>query len=637
MAGGQIRGGTSGSDGSYFVGSLSTCAYRARASAPGYITEYYDNATASGDADPVQVTQPDNTPGINFSLARESTGSTISGPFLDEAGQPIGDARVEVRSRSYAMQASGPSDPLTGAFRFTVPPGEYQLTAFKDNYAHSDWNGVFWYQVPAGEQVEGIELILPPAAYVRPRVFMADGTTPLPGIIMFAGTLAPNSYQVLTRASSNGVSDAEGRFSEDMVIPANWDVYIRSPLYFGDSPPYIMEYYAAAGSTPAITQADPLNLDPGETAEITFSIDPVPTAPVTPADGGQVRLEASVTTTVTIPSGAVTEEGELFLYPFFAHNAAPNGTLPNGFAASVVANAGGTIAEFLEPVTIEVAYSDPDVPWGVDETEMALYFYDTDPLVNRWVALPSTVDASANILTATTDHLSSFQVMGSREGIYLPVTLMPRPEQTIDLGDVIRTIDSPGQYTQGLAYDGTALWIISENRLYRVNAQSGAILTSFAGPAGDLQDLTWDGTALWVTSYQTGTLYRLSPSDGHVLHSIPSPSTKPVGLAWDGTSLWHTADNGRLYRLDPASGAILQDVANPLVNSTTMLAWDGSQLWLSAYSGSQLSRYRITDWQRTLSVPSRASGSKGIVWSEGNLWNAGFNDDTIYLIYVTAK
>ena len=73
MNGGQIRESHSAADGSFTVYGLSTGEYTAVARADGFEDEYYYNAAGWWSADPIQATQPENTPGINFTLTPVGT------------------------------------------------------------------------------------------------------------------------------------------------------------------------------------------------------------------------------------------------------------------------------------------------------------------------------------------------------------------------------------------------------------------------------------------------------------------------------------------------------------------------------------------------------------------------------------
>jgi hypothetical protein len=69
-------------------------------------------------------------------------------------------------------------------------------------------------------------------------------------------------------------------------------------------------------------------------------------------------------------------------------------------------------------------------------------------------------------------------------------------------------------------------------------------------PAG----LAWDGKTIWVAGRKACKLFQIDPQTGAVLTSIPSPGDFPTGLAFDGRILWHTDEHARtLYGIEQGS------------------------------------------------------------------------------------
>jgi glutamine cyclotransferase len=197
-------------------------------------------------------------------------------------------------------------------------------------------------------------------------------------------------------------------------------------------------------------------------------------------------------------------------------------------------------------------------------------------------------------------------------------------------GDVIKTIPAPANGAQGLAWDGSNLWVVWGD-IYKVDPANGSVLAQIPGPAGDIQGLTWDGSTLWCVSYATDYIYQLNPSDGTVLNSFPSPGSQPIGIAWDGAYLWHSDENGILYKLDPSDGSVAGSVPAPH-SSVHMLDWDGQYLWTSA---DRLYQFDTSSWQTLKSIRAPAAFLKGITWDGENLWSGGWEDDTLYLLDAT--
>lgn len=137
---------------------------------------------------------------------------------------------------------------------------------------------------------------------------------------------------------------------------------------------------------------------------------------------------------------------------------------------------------------------------------------------------------------------------------------------------ILSTCADPVEGVGGLAYDGTYIWAGDYSGWARVSAIDPATCTvarQIPATDGNIGGLAWDGSAVWVCYEQTAMIQRLDPNTGAVLTSFAGPghgSADPdaSGLAWDGTYLWH-ADYGldMIYRLDPHDGTVLQSFPSP--------------------------------------------------------------------------
>ena len=70
-----------------------------------------------------------------------------------------------------------------------------------------------------------------------------------------------------------------------------------------------------------------------------------------------------------------------------------------------------TSVTYKKPMTISLGYTAGDIT-GLDETSLVVGVYNAAN--SQWEVLPSVVDAANNIVTATTVHLSLFQVLQSK-------------------------------------------------------------------------------------------------------------------------------------------------------------------------------------------------------------------------------
>jgi PKD repeat protein len=135
-----------------------------------------------------------------------------------------------------------------------------------------------------------------------------------------------------------------------------------------------------------------------------------------------------------------------------------------------------------------------------------------------------------------------------------------------DPGHVLAVLENTAFTPFSLAYGGGALWVgdLTDNRIYEVDPASGSIRRSFDGPATSPHGLApegivaaaptgmaWADGVLWTIS--GSMLYKLDPQTGVVITYVSAPAPVPCGLAYDGRYLWDVDQNGaslgRLYRL----------------------------------------------------------------------------------------
>ena len=117
----------------------------------------------------------------------------------------------------------------------------------------------------------------------------------------------------------------------------------------------------------------------------------------------------SLQTTLTFPPGAVAQPVVVVVAPV----ATPPATggfqvLGQVFAINATTPAGSPVTHFAQPFTLVVTYTDDEVQ-GIDEQSLTLHYWHEAQ--QSWIAIPTTVDAEHNRLTATLDHLTTFAVL----------------------------------------------------------------------------------------------------------------------------------------------------------------------------------------------------------------------------------
>ena len=141
---------------------------------------------------------------------------------------------------------------------------------------------------------------------------------------------------------------------------------------------------------------------------------------IVPPGGGTITPATGVT--ITVPSGAFDDTVIIIYIPQGITN---TGSLSQVgvFYEILLTYLDGSPAQ-LQPgqrYTITVGYDQADVPLGVDETGLALYYWDG----NAWLKEEtSQVDSAANMVSASPDHASLWAILVKIEQVnYLPLIL----------------------------------------------------------------------------------------------------------------------------------------------------------------------------------------------------------------------
>lgn len=152
-----------------------------------------------------------------------------------------------------------------------------------------------------------------------------------------------------------------------------------------------------------------------------------------------------------------------------------------------------------------------------------------------------------------------------------------------------------------------ALWYgsWSTDKIYLLDPASGSVMRQFAAPGNGPQGLAFDGTHLWVSDEYRSSIWKVNPQNGAVLQEIPSAAhahgTYSSGLAWGNDVLYEighfwSGARGTMWELNPVSGAIIETYSLPAAvegqNGYHGLAFDGRYFWCIGHE-KQARLYRI--------------------------------------------
>ena len=99
------------------------------------------------------------------------------------------------------------------------------------------------------------------------------------------------------------------------------------------------------------------------------------------------------------------------------------------------------------------------------------------------------------------------------------------------------------------------------------------IISTIPAPGPNPQGVAWDGSHLWVADAETDSIYKINHLNGFIDYSFSSPGLEPRGLTYDGTHLWNIDNNYRkIFKLNPENGSIINFIELPSeVNSMAPL------------------------------------------------------------------
>ncbi len=254
--------GYSAPDGSYAVTGLVSGSYRMRASASGYITEYYKDVYGYNQATTVSVTVPNDTSNIDFTL---DLGGTISGYVYQSDGiTPVVGAQISASESSTGYDGKVASS-IDGRYTITsLASGNYQVQASAYGYLTeyyknvSDSSRATLVNVTAPDNTPGINFTLDKGGTISGHIYNADGTSPLPNVQIFAASDGYGSGGV-----GSGISGADGSYVISGLYSGSY--WVRASISG-----YITKYYQDVYDQNSATLIDVIA--PNSTSNINFTL-----------------------------------------------------------------------------------------------------------------------------------------------------------------------------------------------------------------------------------------------------------------------------------------------------------------------------------------------------------------------------
>jgi glutamine cyclotransferase len=130
-------------------------------------------------------------------------------------------------------------------------------------------------------------------------------------------------------------------------------------------------------------------------------------------------------------------------------------------------------------------------------------------------------------------------------------------------GKTVRSIDVAAH--AGTAFDGRHLFQIADNRIQKIDPDSGRVLGTIPTPEGGAAGLAWAEGSLWVAQHRARKIHQVDPRDGRILRTIEAKRFV-TGVTWVDGELWHATwedERSDIRRIDPQSGEVLETLDMP--------------------------------------------------------------------------
>ena len=131
-------------------------------------------------------------------------------------------------------------------------------------------------------------------------------------------------------------------------------------------------------------------------------------------------------------------------------------------------------------------------------------------------------------------------------------------------GSVTRRLDVACD--AGTAFDGIYLYQLAEDRIQKVDPETGRVLSTIPAPGkGTDSGLAWAEGSLWVGQYRTRRIHQIDPENGAILRTLES-NRFVTGVTFVEGDLWHATwegDDSDLRRIDAKTGKVLERLELP--------------------------------------------------------------------------
>jgi len=107
------------------------------------------------------------------------------------------------------------------------------------------------------------------------------------------------------------------------------------------------------------------------------------------------------------------------------------------------------------------------------------------------------------------------------------------------IGDKSGGFATPYSCPTGLASDGENLYLADSksDMIYKLNCQTGEIISEYAAPGFRPAGLTWDGNCLWLIDIEEEAILQIDPKNKsqYQINTGPGRAANRSGLGWQAS------------------------------------------------------------------------------------------------------
>lgn len=206
--------------------------------------------------------------------------------------------------------------------------------------------------------------------------------------------------------------------------------------------------------------------------------------------------------------------------------------------------------------------------------------------------------------------------------------------------NVVSSFAGPDIYPNGLAWDGTYLWLNGggNDAFYMIDPSDGTVLDQFtpSEPSSNANGATFDGTHLWGSYWDDQDIYSYE-TDGDYAGSFSVTFDWASGLAWDGTNMWLACSvDDTIYEYE-TDGTELGSFSSP-DSDPNDLAFAGTHLWIAIEryiyrvetDGTVVDTFDMYDINTSFTA-------QALTYDGSNFWVSDQTSDMIYEVELTTS